>query len=132
MEPTMPATTNRSSRATARALFVGVVLAALGVTAVPGAQSGSDVVTRYREANGPRILREFATLLSYPNRARDKDDIERAAGYIRDQLQSVGVTSELLRVGDAPPIVYGRLTTPGATRTLGIYLHYDGQPLHPT
>ena len=42
-----------------------------------------------------------------------------------------GVTSELLRVDGAPPIVYGALTVPGATRTLGIYVHYDGQPVDP-
>ena len=91
----------------------------------------ADVVARYRAANGPRILRDFATLLAMPNRARDTADIERNAVFIRDQLQAVGVTSELLRVEGAPPIVYGALMTPGATRTLGIYVHYDGQPVDP-
>jgi acetylornithine deacetylase/succinyl-diaminopimelate desuccinylase-like protein len=95
------------------------------------AQSGPDVAARYRDANAPRILRDFAELLKFPNRARDTQDIERGAAYIRDQLQSVGVTSELLRVDGAPPIVYGALTTPGATRTLGLYVHYDGQPVDP-
>lgn len=94
-------------------------------------QSGFDVVRQYREANGPRILRDFAELLSYPNRARDTADIERAAAFIRDQLRSVGVTSELLRVEGAPPIVYGSIQVPGATRTLGLYVHYDGQPVDP-
>jgi acetylornithine deacetylase/succinyl-diaminopimelate desuccinylase-like protein len=96
------------------------------------AQSGPDVAARHRDANAARIVRDFAELLRFPNRARDTEDIERAATYIRDQLQSVGVTSELLRVAGAPPIVYGALTTPGATRTLGIYVHYDGQPVDPT
>jgi acetylornithine deacetylase/succinyl-diaminopimelate desuccinylase-like protein len=106
------------------------VVSTLGLTITVSAQSGADVVTRYREANGPRILREFAELLKFPNRARDTQDIERAAAYIRDQLQSVGVASELLRVNGAPPIVHGALATPGATRTLGIYVHYDGQPVN--
>jgi acetylornithine deacetylase/succinyl-diaminopimelate desuccinylase-like protein len=109
-----------------------VTAAAIAATlAVTSAQSGPDVAARYRDTHGPRILREFATLLSYPNRARDTADIEKVAVYIRDQLQAVGVTSELLRVGDAPPIVYGALTVPGATRTLGLYVHYDGQPVDP-
>jgi acetylornithine deacetylase/succinyl-diaminopimelate desuccinylase-like protein len=106
------------------------VLALAGATRAQ-TQSGADVAARYRDANGPRILRAFAELLSFPNRARDTADIERAAAFIRDQLQTVGVTSELLRVDGAPPIVYGALTTPGATRTLGIYVHYDGQPVDP-
>jgi acetylornithine deacetylase/succinyl-diaminopimelate desuccinylase-like protein len=117
-------------------LYTGI---SAGQTAGPGlprqsasdAQAGPDVAARYRDANGPRILREFAELLKFPNRARDTQDIERAAAYIRDQLQSVGVTSELLRVDGAPPIVFGALVTPGATRTLGLYVHYDGQPVDP-
>jgi len=113
----------------ARAATTSILLLALA--AAVSAQSAADIVTRYRDANAPSILRDFATLLSYPNRARDEEDIERAANYIRDQLQSVGVTSELVRVADAPPIVFGALTTPGATRTLGIYVHYDGQPVDP-
>src|SRR5262245_18569199 len=106
-----------------------VVLA--GFTTVLSAQSPSDRIARYREVNAPRILREFAELLKLPNRARDAQDIERNAIYIRDQLRSAGVTSELLRLDAAPPIVYGTLTAPGATRTLGIYVHYDGQPVNP-
>ena len=30
------------------------------------------------------------------------------------------------------PLVYGELIVPGATRTLGIYAHYDGQPVDPS
>jgi len=34
-------------------------------------------------------------------------------------------------VPGGPPVVFGELTTPGATRTLIFYAHYDGQPLDP-
>jgi acetylornithine deacetylase/succinyl-diaminopimelate desuccinylase-like protein len=108
----------------------GVVVSAALAAAI-AAQSGPDLITRYRDANGARILRDFATLLALPNRARDTADIERNATYIRDQLLAAGVKSELLRVDGAPPIVYGLSTVPGATRTLGIYVHYDGQPVDP-
>jgi acetylornithine deacetylase/succinyl-diaminopimelate desuccinylase-like protein len=30
-----------------------------------------------------------------------------------------------------PPVVYGEWKTPGATRTLVFYAHYDGQPTDP-
>ena len=96
------------------------------------AQSGIDVARAHREQHEAAILRDFVALLTYPNRAQDTEDIERAAAYIRDQLQGVGVGSELLRVDGAPPIVYGGLIVPGATRTLGIYVHYDGQPVDPS
>jgi acetylornithine deacetylase/succinyl-diaminopimelate desuccinylase-like protein len=109
--------------------FAGILMGALVVSL--SAQSSSDAITRYREVNAARILREYAELLKLPNRARDTQDIERNATYIRDQLRAVGVTSDLLRLDGAPPIVYGALMTPGATRTLGIYVHYDGQPVNP-
>ena len=103
------------------------------VIAAPiSAQSGGDVARSYREAHEVEILKDFVELLSYPNRARDLDDITRAAEYIRDELLEVGVDSELLQLEGVPPIVYGELNVPGATRTLGIYVHYDGQPVDPS
>ncbi len=96
------------------------------------AQSGADVARAYREAHEARIVQDFAELLSYPNRARDGEDIQRAAAYIRDELVEVGVDARLLQLEGAPPIVYGSLTAPGATRTLGIYVHYDGQAVDPS
>ena len=108
-------------------LLAGFVFATMAT-----AQSGIDVAREYRQQHEAAILRDFAALLTYPNRAHDTEDIERAAAYIRDELQGVGVTSELLRVDGVPPIVYGELIVPGATRTLGIYVHYDGQPVDPS
>ncbi|MDH5761182.1 MAG: M20/M25/M40 family metallo-hydrolase, partial [Gemmatimonadota bacterium] len=94
-------------------------------------QSGADVARAYREAHEPAIVRDFAELLSYPNRASDTEDIRRAAEYIRGELEEAGVAAELLQVDGAPPIVYGELKVPGATRTLGVYVHYDGQAVNP-
>jgi acetylornithine deacetylase/succinyl-diaminopimelate desuccinylase-like protein len=110
-----------------------VCAASLALLASPvTAQSGADVARAYRQANEAHIVRDFAQLLTYPNRASDTEDINRVAGYIRDRLIEHGVTSELLRIEGAPPVVYGELNAPGATRTLGIYVHYDGQPVDPS
>lgn len=95
------------------------------------AQSGQDVARSHREAHEPALLRDFARLLALPNVASDAENIARNAAWIRDRLEEVGVDAELLRLRNAPPIVYGTLTVPGATRTLGIYVHYDGQPANP-
>ncbi len=100
-------------------------------TAPLAAQTGADVARAYREAHEVEILHDFAELLSYPNRAFT-EDIVRAAEYIRGQLEEVGVDAELLRMEGASPIVYGELMVPGATRTLGIYVHYDGQAVDPS
>lgn len=107
-----------------------VMVGALSVSVV--GQSGPEVARTYREANEARILRDFAELLTYPNRARDLPDITRAAEVVRDRLTAVGVDAELLQIDGAPPLVYGELLVPGATRTLGIYVHYDGQAVDPS
>ena len=115
-------------------LTVATALAASATLGGPGpiaAQSGADVARSYREAHEVEILHDFAELLSYPNRAFT-EDIVRAAEYIRGQLEEVGIEAELLRIEGASPIVYGELMVPGATRTLGIYVHYDGQAVDPS
>ena len=116
-----------------RSIALVAVLALLALVRAPlSAQSGPVVARAFREANEVSILRDFTEMLSYPNRARDTEDIRRAAAYIHDELLAVGVDSELLEIEDVPPIVYGEVMVPGAVRTLGIYAHYDGQPVDPT
>ena len=39
--------------------------------------------------------------------------------------------ARLVSVAGANPVVFGEIRTPGATRTIGFYAHYDGQPLDP-
>ncbi|MGH9760483.1 MAG: M20/M25/M40 family metallo-hydrolase, partial [Blastocatellia bacterium] len=41
------------------------------------------------------------------------------------------VRTRLLEVEGVPPVVYGELPSPGATRTITFYAHYDGQPVDP-
>lgn len=108
------------------ALAVAVTAPSVGAQA-----SGPDVARAYREAHEPSLVRDFAQLLSYPNVASDSVNIRRTAAWIRDQLADVGIQARLLEVAGAPPVVYGALMVPGATRTLGIYVHYDGQPVNP-
>src|SRR5262245_62851394 len=43
-------------------------------------------------------------------------------------LQRRGFAAELLETS-GNPLVYGELRVPGATRTLLLYAHYDGQPV---
>jgi len=117
----------------ARIATLGGALLAATLGTVPAlAQSGPEVARAYREAHEAGIVRDFAELLSLPNRARDSEDIERVAAFIRDRLIGAGVEARLLQIDDHPPIVYGLLSVPGATRTLGMYVHYDGQAVDPS
>lgn len=81
------------------------------------------------QAHGAELLTEWAQVLAIPNHAQDGTNIQRNAEWLKQAFERRGFAMKLWRQGDAPPAVYGRLELPGATRTLGIYLHYDGQPV---
>ncbi|HKI95082.1 MAG TPA: M20/M25/M40 family metallo-hydrolase [Gemmatimonadales bacterium] len=95
-----------------------------------GAQqpNGLAAAHNYRDAHAAEIVRGYAELLGIPNVAGDSAGIARNAAYIRDHLRALGVAAELLTLPGASPVVLGRLAVPGATRTVALYAHYDGQP----
>ncbi|HEV2118326.1 MAG TPA: M20/M25/M40 family metallo-hydrolase, partial [Terriglobales bacterium] len=82
----------------------------------------------YRSTHEKQIVGEFVKLLAIPNHAGDSNDIARNVRAISEMLQERGVKVRLLRLAGASPVVFGELSTPGATHTIGIYAHYDGQP----
>lgn len=90
-------------------------------------------VRDYRKANEHRLLREYLDLLSIPNVASDIDNIRKNAAFIMDMMRRRGLNPRLLeaQTPNAPPAVFAEWTTPGATRTLIVYAHYDGQPTDP-
>jgi acetylornithine deacetylase/succinyl-diaminopimelate desuccinylase-like protein len=88
-------------------------------------------VRAYREAHETEILRELADLVAIPNVAGDTVRIRENAAAIMRMLERRGVATRLLETAGAPPAVYGELRVPGASRTLVLYAHYDGQPVEP-
>jgi acetylornithine deacetylase/succinyl-diaminopimelate desuccinylase-like protein len=90
-------------------------------------------VRDYRRANEHRILDEFVTLLAIPNVASDRENIRKNAELIMEMMKRRGLAPRLLeaRVPSAPPAVFGEWKVPGATRTIILYAHYDGQPTDP-
>src|SRR6476469_3081092 len=88
--------------------------------------------TRAWRANHEKeILAEFAELLSIPNLASDAPNIQRNADAIRTLCEKRGLTTKLLTVEGAPPVVVADFTAPNAKRTIAFYAHYDGQPVDP-
>jgi acetylornithine deacetylase/succinyl-diaminopimelate desuccinylase-like protein len=98
------------------------------------AQTTQQKVREYRRANEHQILAEFTTLLAIPNVASDVANIRKNAAHIVQIMKERGLNPRLLETAsqDSPPAVYGEWKTPGATRTLLVYAHYDGQPTDPT
>ena len=85
----------------------------------------------WRAQHEHEILTQFAELLAIPNLASDRVNIQRNADLIRRWLEKRGLKTDLLSLGDAPPIVVGNMVVPGAERTIAFYAHYDGQPVDP-
>ena len=86
---------------------------------------------QWREAHERAVLSEFIDLLSLPNIARDSSAIRKNAAAVSAILERRSVKNRLLEVPGAPPVIFGEIDTPGATRTVIFYAHYDGQPLDP-
>jgi acetylornithine deacetylase/succinyl-diaminopimelate desuccinylase-like protein len=97
----------------------------------PDAAAVRAAVRGYRSAHDVEIVRELAELLAIPNVARDSINIRANARHLVAMLERRGVRVRLLESPGSPPAVYGELTSPGATRTVVFYAHYDGQPVTP-
>ena len=85
----------------------------------------------WRQQHERAIVDEFVALLSIPNISRDRDNIQRNAEAIAAMMDKRGLAPKLVSVPGGNPIVFGEIRTPGASRTLAFYAHYDGQPLDP-
>ena len=114
--------------------IVGALLLAPGVMAAQGegARLRTDLLA-YRAAHDVEILTELTNFLAIPNLASDSVNIRRNADHLRAMLERRGIATRLLQSpAGGPPAVYGELATPGATRTVMLYAHYDGQPVDTT
>jgi acetylornithine deacetylase/succinyl-diaminopimelate desuccinylase-like protein len=107
------------------------LLPALAMAAAAQTDPAAKAARQWRETHERAIVSEFIELLALPNLARDSAAIRKNADAIAALLQRRGVKTRLLEAPGAPPAVYGEIATPGATRTIVFYAHYDGQPLDP-
>lgn len=114
-------------------IFAIANLAFCGDSLAQGSGSLQQQVRQYRTSNERMILREFTELLAIPNVASDSAGIAANAATIVRMMASRGLAPQLLHGADqkAPPLIYGEWKVAGATRTIVMYAHYDGQPTDP-
>jgi acetylornithine deacetylase/succinyl-diaminopimelate desuccinylase-like protein len=116
-----------------------LLLAAASMSSFSGAQTTSSAAAAAAKAyTAPRheeLLQQYETFLSMPDVAADPEGLRKNAAYLVEQLKSVGAETRLLTAPGLekfPPVVWGEIRTPGATRTIVFYAHYDGQPVTPS
>ncbi len=104
------------------------------VPAVTLAQSNpaAQAARKWRQQHERVIVEELVTLLAIPNVTSDRENLQRNASAIVRMMERRGIAARLVSTPGANPLVFGELRTPGATRTLVFYAHYDGQPVDPT
>ncbi|HEX3086678.1 MAG TPA: M20/M25/M40 family metallo-hydrolase [Pyrinomonadaceae bacterium] len=110
--------------------FLNSILVTLALTGFAAGQNG---IRDYRHAHERQILDEFTRLLAIPNVASDKENIRRNAQFIFEMMQRRGLNPQLLEAKskETPPAVYGEWKVAGATQSIVLYAHYDGQPVDP-
>ncbi len=125
-------TKQRDQKSRVPAIALALLIPAIAVAQRPAADSVRTAVRAYVRAYDADILHEFSDFLTIPNVATDSANIRRNAAAIVAMLQKRGATARLLEPrGAGSPAVYGEIMTPGATKTVVLYAHYDGQPVEP-
>jgi acetylornithine deacetylase/succinyl-diaminopimelate desuccinylase-like protein len=76
------------------------------------------------------IFREFTGLLAIPNVHGDLPNLKKNAEYLRDMLMRRGMNPEIWQATpDVAPTLFAEKLVPGATRTILLYIHFDGQQI---
>ena len=108
-------------------------IALLVLMAAGTAETPLHKVRQFRQAHERELLTEFEQLVAIPNVAADTANLRRTALFVQDMMRRRGITTELLAAATpgVPPVVFGEVRVPDATRTIIFYAHYDGQPVNP-
>ncbi|MBW1699972.1 MAG: M20/M25/M40 family metallo-hydrolase [Deltaproteobacteria bacterium] len=87
----------------------------------------------YIDEHSQRFIDELATFVKQPSISSQGVGIEDCAALLTRMMEAVGIRYEIMPMGGDtnPPLIYGELMAPAASKTLLIYGHYDVQPPEP-
>jgi len=103
-----------------------------GTVPPPTPAQVAQAVRSYRMENEERIIRELSEFLSIPNVANDTANIQKNATHLTEMLEARGIETHILPITGRGPVVFGKLISAEAKRTVIFYAHYDGQPVDPS
>ncbi|MGH2348268.1 MAG: dipeptidase, partial [bacterium] len=88
----------------------------------------------YAQDNRQRFVEQLEAFLRIPSIStlpEHAGDIARAAGWLIDDLGSIGLTTELIPIEGSHPLVYAEWRGAPGRPTVLFYGHYDVQPVDP-
>jgi acetylornithine deacetylase/succinyl-diaminopimelate desuccinylase-like protein len=87
-------------------------------------------VFRRIDSDRDEYIQRCQELLRQPSVSGDREDVHRCAKMVRDLILETGAQAELIPIeGEGNPVVYGKLLSIGAHRTIAAYQMYDTQPV---
>src|ERR1043165_1279565 len=92
------------------------------------------MIREYIQTNQDRFLNELFELLRIPSVSADsrrKEDVRKAAEYVKHKLVEAGADKVELMETNGHPIVYGEKIVDASKPTVLVYGHYDVQPPDP-
>lgn len=87
------------------------------------------IARSFRDQHGWEVLAGFGSLLRLPNVTGDVRALRVNAEELKRRFGERGATIEVVELDGASPVVVGALRTSNPTATIGVYVHYDGQPV---
>jgi acetylornithine deacetylase/succinyl-diaminopimelate desuccinylase-like protein len=93
-----------------------------------------DTIKSYIETNRDRFLEELFGLIRIPSvsaKEENKDDMLRAANYLKDSLLKAGADKMVVYPTAGHPVLYGEKLISADLPTVLVYGHYDVQPAEP-
>ena len=114
-----------------RTTAVCVLVICLVTVCAGQSNPASSAARSWRQQHERPILDELLAFLAIPNESRDRAGIQRNAEFIVRMMEKRNIAHRVLSIPGGSPLVFGSLPSPGATRTIVFYAHYDGTSLDP-
>ncbi len=87
---------------------------------------------KYVDMHMGSLISELQTLIRQPSVSAKNEGIEECAQLVKKILKKSGIKTEILRLKNVAPIVYGEIKSKkNPNKTLMFYNHYDVQPAEP-
>lgn len=87
-------------------------------------------IFKYIDGNRDHYLEELFTLLRQPSISTQDVGVSECAQLLTQILKEAGVEARIFQTS-RHPIIFGEIRSPGASKTLLVYGHYDVQPPDP-